>query len=132
MIEGKIVAGCKCLIVEDVITTGSSVMETHHVLGEVGVEASHAVVLLDREQGGRGNIEKRGVTIVSVMTLSQLITFLLKANKITMETVSMVKTFIANNNCIAIPDHIPQTSNVSCLAVVFVVVDLFIYLLDVI
>ncbi len=65
---------------------------------------SHAVVLLDREQGGRGNIEKEGVAVIGVMTLTQLIKHLKDADKITMETVSMVRTFIADSGSLPLPN----------------------------
>ena len=111
LIEGALVAGSKCLIVEDVITTGSSLLDTVRVLQDAGVAVSHAVVLLDREQGGRGNIEKRGVAVRSVMAMSQLVEFLRDAGKITMETVAMVEDFISANGSIlaallkALPCH---------------------------
>jgi uridine monophosphate synthetase len=113
-VEGVVVANSNCLVVEDVITTGSSVLETVSVLQDIGVGVSRAIVLLDREQGGKMNIEKRGVAVTSVMSLSQLITFLQDGNKITMETVTMVTDFIANNNSAlisnssALPNHTPN------------------------
>ena len=97
-------------MVEDVITTGSSVLDTVHVLQDVDVNVSHAVILLDREQGGRGNIEKEGVAVKSVMTMSQLIQFLSEANKITMETVTMVKDFISKHSSVSLPNHTPLSS----------------------
>jgi len=45
--------GSKCLILEDVITTGSSVNETAKSLEQNGVHVTDAIVLLDREQGGQ-------------------------------------------------------------------------------
>ena len=56
-------------MVEDVITTASCVLDTCTVLKDVGVNAFHTVVQLDREQGGRANIEKEGVAVSSVLTL---------------------------------------------------------------
>ena len=114
LVEGVVVANSNCLVVEDIITTGSSVLETVSVLQDIGVGVSRAVVLLDREQGGQENIEKRGVAVTSVMTLSQLITFLLDASKITKETVAVVTDFLSNNSSIPLPNHTPNLSTVSC------------------
>ena len=110
LIEGHLVAGSNCLVAEDVITTGSSVLETVRVLQDVGVGVSHAVVLLDREQGGRGNINSRGVEVMSVMTLSQLMGFLLEAGKVSTETVDIVRAFITEHSALPLPDHTPQGS----------------------
>ena len=89
------IAGSKCLVVEDVITTGSSVLDTKRVLQDVGVEVSHVVVLLDREQNGRQNIEKEGVTCLCAMTLSQLMGYLVDAGKVPAEVGVAVEWFIS-------------------------------------
>lgn len=97
LIEGVIVEGNNTLVVEDVVTSGSSVLETCADLRGVGLSVTHAVVLLDREQGGQENIKRGGVALHSVITLSQLMKYLLDDRKITMETVAMVQKFVSEN-----------------------------------
>ena len=98
-----VVADSSCLVVEDVVTTGGSVLETCHALQTVGVGVANAVVLLDREQGGRGNLQREGVELTSVLTMTQLLEHLQHAGKITTETTKMVKKFLSENGAIAAP-----------------------------
>ena len=85
------------------MTTGGSVLETCHALKTVGVGVAHAVVLLDREQGGHSNLQREGVELTSVLTMTQLLKHLEHAGKITMETTTMVKQFLSENSSIGVP-----------------------------
>ncbi len=105
-IEGVIVQNSSCLIVEDVVTSGASVLETCADLRRVRLKVTHAVVLLDREQGGRGNVEKEGVALHSVLTMTQLMHYLFEARKVTKATVEMVKDFIRENNQVRVAEKL--------------------------
>ncbi|XP_066542588.1 uridine 5'-monophosphate synthase-like isoform X4 [Hoplias malabaricus] len=97
MIEGVIKAGDVCLIVEDVVTSGNSVLETARLLEKEGLKVKDAVVLLDREQGGRDMLESEGITLHPVFTISTLLDVLLDAKRIDPATRTSVKTFIKGN-----------------------------------
>lgn len=55
-IEGNIKAGDSVVVVDDVITTGSSTIQAITRLKEAGVFVKKVVVLVDRQEGGRENI----------------------------------------------------------------------------
>ena len=107
--EGEIVANSNCLIVEDVVTSGGSVLETSAALKSVGVNVSHAVVLLDREQGGRTNLENEGIKLTSVLTITQVLDNLQQAGKVAIETVAMVKQFISENSVVGLLNPVEMT-----------------------
>ncbi|XP_050318039.1 uridine 5'-monophosphate synthase [Bactrocera neohumeralis] len=95
LIEGLYNAGDTCLIVEDVVTSGSSVLDTVRDLQKEGIVVTDAVVVVDREQGGAMNIAKQQVRMHSLFTLSFLLNTLLDAGKIQRDTVDAVAKYIA-------------------------------------
>ncbi|XP_054888401.1 uridine 5'-monophosphate synthase isoform X2 [Poeciliopsis prolifica] len=55
MVEGSFCEGDTCLIIEDTVTSGSSILETAEVLHKEGLKVTDAIVLMDREQAERIN-----------------------------------------------------------------------------
>ncbi|GAB5047323.1 orotate phosphoribosyltransferase [Thermodesulfovibrio sp. TK110] len=55
-IEGNIKEGDSVVVVDDVITTGSSTIQAITRLKEAGIFVKKVVVLVDRQEGGRENI----------------------------------------------------------------------------
>ena len=90
LIEGVFQTDSKCLVVEDVVTSGSSVLETVDALSTVGIQVSDAVVLLDRCQGGQEMLESRGVRLHSLFTLTKVIQVLHEAGRVTAGVVEQV------------------------------------------
>lgn len=96
-IEGAYHEGQTCLIVEDLVTSGSSVFETIEPLEHEGLKITDIVVLLDREQGARATIENKGYHLHSVITMTELLDTLKKEEKITDEQYDEVQEFIKEN-----------------------------------
>lgn len=74
-LEGRknLPAGTKVVIVEDVVTTGGSSMKAVNRAKEEGLEVLGIVSLVDREEGGRENIEAEGYWLKTIFTKSQLV-----------------------------------------------------------
>src|SRR5437868_11866810 len=71
-IEGNFSAGNSVVIVDDVITTGGSTIQAIDAIEEAGGHVAFVLVLLDREEGGRENIEQRGHKVISIFTRADL------------------------------------------------------------
>lgn len=73
LIEGAAQSGDQALIVDDVLTSGGSVMKAIHVARNAGLEVHYALVIVDRqEQDGRKAVEQEGVSLISLLTLEDL------------------------------------------------------------
>ena len=96
-IEGVYQSGHKVLIIEDLITSGASVLETVDVLHKEGLQVQDVVVFLDREQGGAQRLAKHGIRAHAVCSMSYAIDVLYNGGKIDATTANSVKEFITTN-----------------------------------
>jgi len=69
-IEGVLSPGDRVLLVDDLITSGKSIVEAANILRGEGGMVSDALVLIDREEGGFENLSKVGVKLHSFMRIS--------------------------------------------------------------
>lgn len=112
LIEGAFSPGDNCVIIEDVITSGSSILETVDALKKEHLNVTEAYVVIDRQQGGRKNLENHGIKVKSLYVMTQLMKYLLQAGKITSEIVKDVGDYLTTNQApnvsvqgtVAIPD----------------------------
>src|SRR5213080_517631 len=82
MVEGLLAPGDRVLLVDDVITTGHNVLAALQTLRAEGGVIEDALVLVDREEGGRARLLKEGVTLHSVTRISELAQSLLDMDAI--------------------------------------------------
>ncbi len=81
-IEGSYHPNERVLILDDLLAGGGSILQTALQLGESGLLVGDAVVLLDRQQGGREALRKQGINLVSLLTLEVLMNYLMSSGKI--------------------------------------------------
>lgn len=91
MIEGVYVPGQECLIIEDIVTTGASVLETIKTVEAAGLKVKDVIGIVDRQQGGLENITSNGYRFHAIFTLKELLSLLKKSNRISQETIDMVQ-----------------------------------------
>src|SRR5437870_13874600 len=82
MVEGILAPGDRVLLVDDVITTGHNILAALQTLRAEGGVIEDALVLVDREEGGRARLLKEGVTLHSVTRISELAQSLLDMDAI--------------------------------------------------
>lgn len=82
VIEGAYVRGQTCLIIDDLITGGGSILQTTSTLADAGLVVRDAVTLIDRQEGGRDALKNAGINLISILTLEQIANYLMAAGHI--------------------------------------------------
>jgi orotate phosphoribosyltransferase/uridine monophosphate synthetase len=84
-IEGLYEPGQTVLIIDDLITGGHSIVDTAERLEKAGLQARDALVLVDRQQGGRQRLKRHGINLISVLTLEVVLNYLMSSGRISEE-----------------------------------------------
>jgi len=71
-IEGELKEGDRVILVEDVTTTGGSVIKAVEVIRSMGGIVDRVYVVVDRGEGARENLEKIGVKLIPLVTVEDL------------------------------------------------------------
>lgn len=96
MLEGVFENGQNCLLVEDVITSGKSLVETIDEVQREGLNVTDIVVVLDREQGGIAKLKEKGYRVQTLFTINEVIDILYKYHRLDAEQVEKIKDFITS------------------------------------
>lgn len=83
-----------CLILDDLISTGQSILQTIAALERKGLSTEHVAVLIDREGKGRKRLSDLGYQLHALFTLSQIIAVLQDQALIDEPTASTVLAFL--------------------------------------
>jgi len=71
-LEGDVLAGERVVILDDVITTGGSTITAIERAREAGLVVDRVIALIDREEGGRANIEVHVPRVDAVLTRTEI------------------------------------------------------------
>ncbi len=70
--EGRLESGERVLLVEDVVTTAGQILEAAKALQDAGATVERIVAVIDRQEGGRQNVEAAGLTFEALFTAADL------------------------------------------------------------
>jgi len=72
-VEGSIKSGDKVVIVDGTMTTGGSILKSIEVVEKMGCEVVKVILLVDRLEGGRENVQNKGYDFIAIFTRDDLL-----------------------------------------------------------
>lgn len=90
---GEVEEGERILFFDDVVSSGESKLEGIIPLEKLGAKVELVVVVVDREQGGKDNLEKRGYELRALTMISELAEALFRSRKITKEQATNILSY---------------------------------------
>ena len=94
-VEGKIHEGMKVVMIDDVATTGGSVVNAIKSLNEVNVPVKDAYVIVDRMEGATESLSELGVKMHSILNILQITEILYDQKMINVDVLDKVKKQIS-------------------------------------
>ena len=85
-VEGVWHVGQRLAVIEDLITSGASVLQGAAILRAQGLVIEDAVVLIDRQQGGVENLAEAGIRAHAVMSMNHVLSILEDHGRISSKT----------------------------------------------
>lgn len=73
MIEGPFQKGWRVCVVDDVCTTGGSTLKACQAVEEEGGTVALTIAIVDRQEGGRENLEAKGYKFIGLVTRDELL-----------------------------------------------------------
>ena len=93
-IEGRFNIGDVALIIDDLITRGSSVLETAELLEENSLKVKDVIVLVDREHGATERLRRRGYHLISILKLDVMLNHYMSRGLISEETYNICAEYL--------------------------------------
>ena len=69
LVEGPVQPGMKCVIVEDVITSGGSALKAAMAARDFGLEVIGVLGVIDRLEGGAAAFQSAGIPLATLLTI---------------------------------------------------------------
>ena len=82
-VEGAARPGQKVLVIDDLVTTGGSIISAVEALRKTGCVVKETAVLVDRLEGGKANLAEAGVRLTAYAQVTELIEVLYQGKMMT-------------------------------------------------
>ena len=96
-IEGKIFSGMKVVLIDDVITTGSSVINAIKQLKDAGLSISDVYVIINRLEGANNTLELEEVNLYQLTDVLEITTILFQEKLVSKEILDKINNQISQN-----------------------------------
>ncbi len=94
IVGGEVKEGDHILFFDDLITDGRSKVEGIKPLERMGADVKLILVVVDREQGGRENLERMGYKFRSIVKISEVVRSLMESGKLKEERAMEILNYI--------------------------------------
>lgn len=95
MMEGAWQEGQSVILIEDVVTSGASILESAETIKQHGLQVQDVIIFVDRSQGGVEIIRSKGLHVYVMVSIFDILEVL--KDELGLEKVQVVKDFINNN-----------------------------------
>ena len=96
-IEGKIFSGMKVVLIDDVITTGNSVINGIKQLKDAGLSISDVYVIINRLEGANNTLELEKVNLYQLTDVLEITTILFQEKLVSKEILDKINNQISQN-----------------------------------
>ena len=96
-IEGKISSGMKVVLIDDVITTGNSVINGIKQLKDAGLSISDVYVIINRLEGANNTLELEEVNLYQLTDVLEITTILFQEKLVSKEILDKINNQISQN-----------------------------------
>jgi orotate phosphoribosyltransferase len=91
MIEGYLSPGAEVVVIDDVATTGNSIIDAVEAIRNNGGIVGHAVVLIDRLEGAANTLKKQDIKLISVAKISDIVNVLFDTGMVEQDVLKAVR-----------------------------------------
>lgn len=93
-VEGIFHQGQPCALIEDLVTTGGSVVKVAEMLRRNGLKVDDVAVLIDRGQGAKENLAQHHIQLHAAFTLHEMLIQLQKSNRLDQQQIELVNNYL--------------------------------------